>query len=306
MAHTGKGQYQKALTFFEEVLQDWRNLHNIVGQANVLNNLGVLYHLRGNYPLAMERLIEAMEYCRRSGFTRMEAYTLASIGDLFTDLKVTTTAAEFYERAYPLARSINERFPLLHLNLALLLLSLPKDRQQDPKIFLDAASRLVSNETSPFEQGLFRMVIGQYHLLGGRKHDAIAPLQESVASLAKTDQRVEFAKAHLFLGAAHYDSGNRSHATEAIEQGSKIAAELENWHPLVAASHHIGYTLESIEVEDGCKTGLERLLAQVRAFYRPRRWLNQRGSRRDLLVRFLASSIEDTLQERNLPATQRP
>jgi two-component SAPR family response regulator len=266
MAHTGKGQYQKALAFFEEVLQDWRNLHNIVGQANVLNNLGVLYHLRGNYSLAIERLIEAMEYCKRSGFTRMEAYTLASIGDLFADLKVTTIAAEFYERAYPLARSINERFLLLHLNLALLLLSLPKDRQQDAKIFLDAASRLVSDQTSPFEHGLFRMVVGQYHLLGGRKQDAIAPLQEAVVSLAKTDQRVEFAKAHLFLGAAHHDSGNRSYAAEAVAQGIKIAAELENWHPLVTAGHNISATLESVQVDEEHKTGLERLLAQVRTF----------------------------------------
>lgn len=266
MAHVGTGHYQKALTFFEKVLQNWRNLHNIVGQANVLNNLGVLYHLRGNYPTAIERLIEAMEYCRRSGFTRMEAYTLASIGDLFADLKVPAIATEFYERAYPLARSINERFLLLHLNLALLLLALPKDRQQDAKIFLDAASRLVSNETSPFEHGLFRMVIGQYHLLGGHKHDAIAPLQEAIASLAKTDQRVEFAKAHLFLGAAHYDIGNHSHAIVAVEQGIKIAAELENWHPLVTAGHNISATLESVQVDAEYKTGLERLLEQVRTF----------------------------------------
>jgi LuxR family transcriptional regulator, maltose regulon positive regulatory protein len=268
MAHIGKGHYQKALAFFEEVLQEWRNLHNIVGQANVLNNLGVLYHLRGNYPAAIERLIEAMEYCRRSGFVRMEAYTLTSIGDLFADLKVPAIATEFYERAYPLARSINERFLLLHLNLALLLLALPKDRQQDAKIFLDAASRLVSEETSPFEHGLFRMVVGQYHLLGGRKRDAIVPLQEAVASLAKTDQRVEFAKAHLFLGAAHQDCGNRSIATQTVAQGMRIAAELENWHPLVTAGHTISSALESVQIEEECKTGLERLLDQVRTFNR--------------------------------------
>jgi DNA-binding SARP family transcriptional activator len=266
MAHAGIGQYQRALTFFEEVLQNWRNLHNIVGQANVLNNLGVLYHLRGNYLSALERLLEALEYCRRSGFTRMEAYTLASIGDLFADLKVTAVAAEFYERAYPLARSINERFLLLHLNLALLLLALPKDRQQDAKIFLDAASRLVSEETSPFEHGLFRMVVGQYHLLGGRKQEAIVPLQEAVVSLAKTDQRVEFAKAHLFLGAAHQDSGNRSRAAEEVAQSIKIAGELENWHPLVMAGHMVSTVLESVQIEAEYKTGLDRLLGQVRAF----------------------------------------
>ncbi|MBX2999190.1 MAG: tetratricopeptide repeat protein [Caldilineaceae bacterium] len=289
IAHAGTGHYQKALTFFEQVLENWRNLHNILGQANVLNNLGVLYQLQGNYPAALQRLIEAMEYCRRSGFTRMEAYTLASIGDLFADLKVPAIATEFYERAYPLARSINERFLLLHLNLALLLLALPKDRQQDAKIFLDAASRLVSEETSPFEHGLFRMVVGQYHLLGGRKCDAIDPLQEAVASLAKTDQRVEFAKAHLFLGAAHHDCGNRSSASEAVAQGIRIAAELENWHPLVTAGHNIRSILESVEIEEECKTGLARLLDQVRVFNQNSPEL--RHQLRQQIEPFLSSSV---------------
>src|SRR5690606_24187022 len=154
-AHMATGHYREALTNFEAVLDSWRRLHNIIGQANVLNNLGVLYHLQGDYEQALDRLIEALNCAKRSGYMRVEAYTLASIGDLFADLKMTAIANEFYEQAYSIARIINERFLLLHLNLALLLLSLPQDRQNDAKMFLDAAGRLVSAETSPFEHGLF-------------------------------------------------------------------------------------------------------------------------------------------------------
>jgi ATP/maltotriose-dependent transcriptional regulator MalT/DNA-binding SARP family transcriptional activator len=267
-AHVGTGHYEQAMRFFEQVLENWRSLHNIIGQTNALNNLGVLYHLKGDYLTALSRLIEALNLCKRTGFARLESYTLASIGDLFADIGVANIAIEFYERAYPIAKAVNERFLLLHLNLALLLLALPQHRQQDAKIFLDAARRLVADSTSPFEQGLFSMVVGQYHLMGGRQDEAIVPLEEAVANLSQTDQRVETARAHLLLAAARHDIGDKRGAIDLVTQGIKIANELEDWHPLVVAGHPISTFLETVKVEDDYKTGLESLCQRMKAFHR--------------------------------------
>ncbi len=265
-AHMGMGRYQEAADHFEQVAERWRSLHNLLGMANVLNNLGVLCHLRGNYQEALAHFIEALECARRCGYRRIEAYTLASIGDLFADLRMAQIADEFYEKAYPIAKSINERFLLLHLNISLLLMSLPQNRHQDAVMFLDAAGRLLAAETSPFEHGLFRMAVGQYHLLGGRNHEAIATLKEAVKCLGETDQRVEFARAHLFLAAAQHDVGDGKNALESVTQMLKIAQELDYWHPLVTAGHTVSDFLETIQIDNDYRGGIERLRQQVRDF----------------------------------------
>jgi len=275
--HMGAGHYQEASRHFLQVLERWQQLHNIVGQANVLNNLGVLYHLQGKYEEALEMFIQALECSRRSSYGRMEAYTLAGIGDLLADLKMSTIAEDLYKQAYPIAESSNERYLLLHLNLALLLVALPQDRELDANIFIEAAGKLISADTSPFEQGFFCMAIGRYHLMAGRNHEAIGPLQEAVNYLDSTEQQVEAARAHLFLAAAQHNvNEHRLHALESVIQALEIATQLEYWHPLVVAGFTVSKFLETIHIESTHHESAERLRLQVRNFSRQSTSLRRR------------------------------
>ncbi|MEZ4634316.1 MAG: BTAD domain-containing putative transcriptional regulator [Caldilineaceae bacterium] len=267
-AHMGSGQYQSALRFFDSALESWRGQHNIVGQTYVLNNVGVLNHLQGDYLNALDRLFESLELCKRIALSRMEAYTLASIGDLYADLDLPRIATEFYERAYPLARSLNERFLLLHINLSMLLSSLPSDRQQDAGIYLEAASRLIADETSPFESGLYRLALGQHHLACKQAHDAVTTLTEAVVALAKTEHRTELARAYLFLAIAHQTAGQETQAAEALSQCLTIGAELETWHPLVVAGHRFMADTEKIPVEEQLKPTRDRFIKDIYTFHR--------------------------------------
>jgi LuxR family transcriptional regulator, maltose regulon positive regulatory protein len=291
--HMGAGHYQEASKHFLQVLERWQQLHNTVGQANVLNNLGVLYHLQGNYEEALEMFIQALECSRRSSYGRMEAYTLAGIGDLLADLKMTLIAEEFYKEAYPIAHSSNERYLLLHLNLALLLLAPSQDRQYDAKVFIEAAGKLISAETSPFEHGLFCMAVGRYHLMAGRHHEAIGPLQEAVDFLNKTDQRVEAARALLFLAAAQHNVGDhRLHALESVVRALEIANQLEYWHPLVVAGYTVSKFLETIHIEDAYHESVERLRLQVSDFSRQSATLRRR------LRQKIAPLLSDSSEQR--------
>lgn len=267
-AHMGAGYYGEALSYFETVLGAWRELHNVTGEANALNNMGVLYHLQGDYEKALDFLVEALACSRNSGYVRMQAFTLASIGDLFADLRMGDIAESIYGQAYTIAQDIDERFLLLHLNLARTLLSWSSNGQRSPQAFLDAARQLVAGAGSEFEQGIYRMAVGQFHILGGRKDEAIAPLKEAVACLANTDQRVEEARAHLFLAAACHDAGEHSNAIDSVTQTFEIASKLEHWHPLVTAGYTVSDFLETVQGNRDCGANVTRLLQQVREFDR--------------------------------------
>ncbi|MBI1297035.1 tetratricopeptide repeat protein [bacterium] len=267
-AHMGSGRYESAIDFFNEALESWREQHNIVGQSYVLNNMGVLNHLQGDYYGAYHRLTEALDLCRRIGLSRIEAYTLTSIGDLYADLDLPSIAIEFYERAYPLARSLNERFLLLHINLSLLLISLPMDRQQDAGIYMEAANRLISEETSPFEHGLFRLALGQHYLTCKRTEEALLTLEQAVASLAKTDHQAELARAYLFLAVAHQESAASEKATVALVSCLQISTELESRHPVIVSGHRTARSLEVIRMESQWNSAKERLLKDIYTFQR--------------------------------------
>ena len=80
------GQYPDAERAYQRALDHYQASGNLIWQANVLNNLGVLQHLRGNIEGAASSFDKAIQYARIGGYARLEAYALTSIGDLYRDL----------------------------------------------------------------------------------------------------------------------------------------------------------------------------------------------------------------------------
>src|SRR5690606_21594895 len=80
--HDNAGQKELARPLYLHALEVWRDLHNLVGQASVLNSLGVFYQEQGEHHQAFTTLSQAIECARRCGYTRMETFALTSLGDL--------------------------------------------------------------------------------------------------------------------------------------------------------------------------------------------------------------------------------
>ena len=51
--------------------------------------------------------MQALDCARRCGYPRMEAFSLASLGDLYVDVQMWEAAEELYRQAYGLARRID-------------------------------------------------------------------------------------------------------------------------------------------------------------------------------------------------------
>jgi tetratricopeptide (TPR) repeat protein len=83
LTHQALGSSQAAEAAYTGALKYWQTSSNLVWQANILNNLGVLQHLRGDYITASQTLEKAVQTARASYYPRLEAYSLTSLGDLY-------------------------------------------------------------------------------------------------------------------------------------------------------------------------------------------------------------------------------
>lgn len=231
--YTNAGYHGQALELFHFCLEAERHLANLSAQAIVLNNLGVLYHLRGQYVEALRSLEEAHECARRTGYLRFVGFALGSIGDLLADLEMWQIAQKVYRQAWSIAYRVNERFLIVYLELVMARTAGALMAWHEAFEHLSAASKLVLDHKSSYEWALYQLAMGRYYLAQNKASEAIVPLQDAQERFAQGGQPTEEALAHFLLAAAWHDAAEPAQVEQHLAQGLTIAFTLESRHPLV-------------------------------------------------------------------------
>ncbi len=265
IVYANSGQDEDALTLFRQAHEAWRQLHNLVGQANVLNSLGVHYHQLGQYEKALDALVDALDCARRSGYARMEAFSLASLGDLFVDLDMWQVAHEVYGQAYQIVQRIDERFLLLYLELAQAALAWSTGRWDAAYSCLDAAGRLVLDHNSSYEWGLYRQAMGRYYLAQGNPDAALEPLNDALTCFSEGGQFPDAARTELLQALALREAGCQREAGASLRNALQSIDELELRHPIVVAASMAAQELAAFN-RNGAQPSLEQLLREVDEF----------------------------------------
>ncbi|MCC9078399.1 tetratricopeptide repeat protein [Litorilinea aerophila] len=260
------GQHHRALPLFEEALQAWSSLNNLVGQANVLNNLGVHYYEHGDYLKALDMLQQSLACAEQSGYTRMEAFALASMGDVFSDMQVPAAAERLYQRAYELAQQLDERFLVLYLELARAALACTGRDWGRAYTYLDAAGKLVLDKSSQYEWGLYRLAMGRFYLAQDNPEPAREPLEDAIHCFEAGGQLADAAKARLFLAAALAGLGDKDGAQESLQQALDQIALLQTQAPVLPVASLLKPALLKMSRQRETAGSLSRLLARVEEF----------------------------------------
>ncbi len=282
LAHMIAGRYDQAFLLYHRAFDHWYKVNDLGRQANVLNNLGVLEHLQGYYERAAMLLEEAVDCARQSGSARIEALAVSSIGDLYADLDAVEAALDAYRQARDIAQRINYGFLLLHLDLAEASLSRRQGNLARARQLVGSAQRLTQASGSGPEKGLWHSEAGQLALAEGNAQDAMTHLEEAIHHFVEGGQRVEGARACLYLAAACKTSGDGQAALFHLRQAVHLAADLQSQHVLAVAGKQAKSLLE--DARNDPEIGLEasRLLSQVLQFEQDvptlRRQLRRRAS----------------------------
>jgi tetratricopeptide (TPR) repeat protein len=108
LALFARGDYQAALSMFETAVHSYSAAGQQDKQAEMLNNLGVLYRLRRDWPAALKALTEARTIFADLEDVAREARTWGNLGDLYADQRHWDKAASAYSQASALFGKVAE------------------------------------------------------------------------------------------------------------------------------------------------------------------------------------------------------
>ena len=91
--------YSKALGLFETAVSLYSSQENKLGQAEMLNNIGVIHRMQHNNDAAIAALQEAESIFAELGALEQQGQTLGNLGDLFVANKERPEAARCYSNA---------------------------------------------------------------------------------------------------------------------------------------------------------------------------------------------------------------
>ncbi len=251
-----KYAFESSLTCFEKVKDVWH-------QASTYNNLGVLYMMEGDYERAAASLDKALDLGRMIGYRSIEAITLTSIGDLYLELDAADAAAKAYKSAQEIAERINDRFLLFYISLADVTILLKRGSSEKARLMLDQAWEVATENRSDYEQALANYEYGRYTLETGDAERSISFLTRAISTFAIGGQRIEAARAHLFLGCAYKIAGNLDQAKIEVKKAIDLSRQFESNHILVPATRKLRKYLEPLATDPQVAGILHELLEQA-------------------------------------------
>jgi DNA-binding SARP family transcriptional activator len=286
LASMNADRYGRALAHYEHALAYWQQVNNVIRQATLFNNLGVLYHLQGDYEQAVLLLEQALDCARRSGYTRIEAMALSGMGDLYADLDAAQAARDAYRQAYQIALRLDHRFLLLYLKLAEATLARSSGDLSQARRRLEAAGQLVQESSSGYEQGLWQLESGRVALAEGDVPGAILSLEEAARRFEDGGQQGEGACTYLHLAAACHVAEDGKAALAHLERAFLLAARLESQHRLVVAAQEATALLEAMRRDTTVDQQVARLLRRISHWEQEIPTLRRRLRRQTVTVPF--------------------
>lgn len=94
-----RGEYERALGTFETAVDAYAAQDDVLGQAEMLNNIGVVHRTQRDYEAAHAALKKAATLFAHQGDLNRQAQTLGNMADLFAAEGNRETAARYYSDA---------------------------------------------------------------------------------------------------------------------------------------------------------------------------------------------------------------
>jgi LuxR family transcriptional regulator, maltose regulon positive regulatory protein len=279
MAHRAQGQLDEAEVAYTQALELWEATGNLAWQSNLLNNLGVLQHERGEYLSAVHSLERAVECARLASYPRMEAFALAGLGDLYRDLEAFAESAEAYRQASVLAERVDEQYLMFYLDLARGVLARRQKQVSAARQLLTAATEQAETRLSDKDRASCQLELAALTLVQGETAELEMNLADAAAFFLRNGMRVEAARCQLILMLAAAGNGDQAATRRHHQQLVELWDSHAPWPPLVSAASEFilvlerSHTLPALEPLGGRllrqATQLRRRLPGLRRQLRP-------------------------------------
>ncbi|MBL4657614.1 MAG: tetratricopeptide repeat protein, partial [Flavobacteriales bacterium] len=104
-----QGDYNQAIDYWYRALKIQEELGNIHGVANCLNNLGHVYRRQGDTEKAIELYVRSMEIDEEAGNKEGLAHSLNNLGNVYKGLGDFTKATDYYQKSLKLKQETGNK-----------------------------------------------------------------------------------------------------------------------------------------------------------------------------------------------------
>jgi DNA-binding SARP family transcriptional activator len=266
MAYSALGNDEAALRFYQRALKTWEEAGNLGWQATLLNNMGVLYHSMGAYEQAFTMLEKALEYARRTGYARMPALALCSLGDLLADMQDFDRCEECYDQALALPSQLIDGYLVFYAMLAKARVArLRGDFQRAEKLLLDLFPRL-QRSVSLDEEALYRLENGCLLLCLEQEHESVAQLTRAVELYENSGRLLDICISRVWLASALNTARRPEDAAEQLRALFSEMSNLKEPGPLYINTEQAYPWLEKITTSSNLASPLKQLITNAHRF----------------------------------------
>lgn len=245
MVHGAVGNIDSARTSYQKALAMRQTEGNLYSQADILNNLAVLYHQIGEYELAAETFEAGVVCARKSNYPRAEALLLAGMGDLYSEVEEYEAADQAYRQVEAIIEGYAGEFITNYLILAKGNLALAQGNLVEVERMLQAYRKKFAANQSAYERGLWELLEGRFYLYKKQSHKALIHLKECRKFFSKDGRDLELLWGILWLAAACQLAGEQDSAR--LELQEILEASIHPDHALLISFRQVLPWLDELQ-----------------------------------------------------------
>lgn len=220
------GARARADAHFEKALKYWRRLGHAARIAQALNSIAVSRYQQGDLPGAAELAQEALSEARASGNLRIEAYVLATQGDVLRDRGAAADALAVYTRAAEIAEKIHEEYIITFARVASAEVWRAGGELPTAERVLQTALQAATAHHSAYEVALVQIALGALRIAQGEFDAATRNLEQALPLLERAQTRREVGRALWYLALAAFRQKRYAEANRRLRQVGTIGKEL--------------------------------------------------------------------------------
>jgi LuxR family maltose regulon positive regulatory protein len=267
MAYVETGKAEKARQLYDEALDIWRLEGNLNFQANLLNNLGVLHYLQGDYEKSILALEEGLLCARCSAYyVRMQSLLLTSLGDVYAEVEDFELAKSCYQQGREIADEIGDKFLTNYLLLAFVNLSFQQQEFTEARQLLEAAKTAYITHASQYEDGLFELLHGQLLLQAEQIKQAKVAFANAERCFSEDGRIVEQTRSQIWM--AVVDILDKDVASARQKINILLEDEIGDQHTFLVSLRAAHEWLESLLSDTQVGRPLQELFDRVSQFDR--------------------------------------
>ncbi|MFX0094403.1 MAG: tetratricopeptide repeat protein, partial [Candidatus Hodarchaeota archaeon] len=105
-----KGEYDRALTCYQQGLALREKISNKNIIAEILNNIGMLYRFQGEFERALKYLNQALTLWEETGSKLGKAYALNNIGEIYQSKGELTRSLKYFEQSLAVKEVLSDKY----------------------------------------------------------------------------------------------------------------------------------------------------------------------------------------------------